>query len=1088
MKKSLLAFLCVLSALCSSAQNYVSTPDVIWGCRYFAYDYNSEFPYSNGNKSATVAASWPTTNNIGMCYYARIPQSHVKATLVYNPRVNRALNLDVVITNQATKRVVYEGTVTTEKATAGGEMSVELFPDINFTSDAWYQIKLYPHDNSYYSAPSRVISLQLYRESGKPEIVTNEVYMAPSVHNNTWGSTEPNAADENSYDWIYGEFLYPEEYVLPARYLMCLGGSGYYSGIQSTNGKGNYAALFSAWDNGDTDKDPNLPAYLRSMAIDNGDKTAIKRFGGEGTGIQSMLNPAHWRPGHWVQWLLNARPETVTVIVKNADGTTTDITYVNTILSAWYKMDFEEDWYYISTIRQSGTSHLFGHAGEYSFLECYGELGGDLYARCYMRNRFYRSAGSGVWYNRNYMTGGHYNFNDGQRSCRYDYGHGATSLYDNCFYIEHGGFGEVNDSSDYVPLAINTECVDTIDIDAKQERINQAFRANNYKNTVEELDIAAQKGNEAIIAYAKTLIDNAGKVDSYGREQLSEIIEAYNDGEPQSIEALTEALKQTAQKYNKLRYANITNKLHIASQRSYLLDNAEGYGLLYVDSSTGTPTLKTADLDRTDPRANWMVVRSDKYGTLTVCNIGTGYYIDTEADNMLSAEPCNIAAFARSGKGFYIGNNTSACVVAKEDGSTYVDRFTTTGGQYLLHDNLSLTPSRDIVQQVVETSDKPGRFEEYKAMVPDILDTPEGVVGYWTESDQLEQLRTLYDEGNITQDKADELISLIDNAKKITIDMNNLGAYTILSAIEANADTPALTIDDDGYLSHKAATGKADQVWFGLPKKGGLELSAQGKSINALSDKSNANVSTKAEGEGAAMFFIPTGAGFHSISHVQYGPVALGANDTQIKTASNGTDATKWYIKPAETIKVSLNSGGVQSLFLDIDVKIPEGVKVYTIAGFDNGKMLLFPMNDIIPARTPVILKGDSYATLLFPILPSQTYPEEEGLMKGTLLKKTDLKSKTFFTVTVKSGQPCISLALTNSVTANQCYILKDDMDALGLTETQYDIDFGNITAIKDINAAKAEPASKTYDLQGRLADGQAKGILIESGKAVLKK
>ena len=157
--------------------------------------------------------------------------------------------------------------------------------------------------------------------------------------------------------------------------------------------------------------------------------------------------------------------------------------------------------------------------------------------------------------------------------------------------------------------------------------------------------------------------------------------------------------------------------------------------------------------------------------------------------------------------------------------------------------------------------------------------------------------------------------------------------------------------------------------------------------------------------------------------------------------------------------------------------------------GFNNGEALLAKLNNVIPARTPVILKGDSYASLLFTILPSQTYPEEEGIMKGTLLKKTGLKSKTFYTVGVKSGQPCITLALTNSVAANQCYILKEDMDALGLTETQYNLDFDNIPAVNGVEAAAAKPqTSKTYDLQGRPAAADAKGIVIENGETVIKK
>ena len=51
-------------------------------------------------------------------------------------------------------------------------------------------------------------------------------------------------------------------------------------------------ALFSAWDNGDTDKNPNLPSYLRSGAIDNNTDVKISRFGNEGTGIQSMMAAA----------------------------------------------------------------------------------------------------------------------------------------------------------------------------------------------------------------------------------------------------------------------------------------------------------------------------------------------------------------------------------------------------------------------------------------------------------------------------------------------------------------------------------------------------------------------------------------------------------------------------------------------------------------------------------------------------------------------------------------------------------------------------------------------------------------------------
>ena len=1089
MKKILLILICALGALCTvKAQTYAAIPDTIWGCRYFSQNLATDMPYSSGFKKGYYAGSWPVQDNTDMRYYARIPEGHVKATLVYNPRVNRALNLDLTVTNMNNGRVVIEKTITTERATAGGELSIELWPDMVFTADVWYQIQFKPHDGKYNSAPSRIVNILFNREASKPAVVCNEVFMAPSAHNNEWLSTQPYAPDENCYDWIYGEFLYPEEYVLPARYLMCLGGSGYYSGIQSTNGYGAVTALFSAWDNGDTDVNPDLPEYLRSGAVDYNPDGGVKinRFGAEGTGIQSMMSPATWKPGHWVQWLMNARPETVELELPDKDGNLQTVKYANTILTAWYKMADDPDWYYISTLRQSGTTHLFGRNGEYSFIECFGERGGDLFCRCYMKNRFFRSATSGTWYNRNYMSGGHYDYNDGQRPCRYDYGHGATSLWENCFYIEHGGFGMVNDSSRYVAIPSSFECVDTIDLDAKQERINEAFRNANYNQTVNDLEEA---DDDAVLAYARELIDNTGLIGSYGKEHIADIAAAYNEGNPTDMGTLKDALKQTALKYNKIRYANVTNKNHIASQRAYVLDNTEGYGLLYVDTSGDKPALKVAPMDREDLRANWMVARSDKYGTLCLYNIGTGLYINTATDNLLSAEPQHIAAFARSGKGFYVGNTSTECVVADADGNTSVGRFSATGGQYLLHDNLSLTPSTELTQKVVEAIEVPGKFEEYKAMVPNILATPEGVLGAWTDASELEQLSALYDDGNINADKADELIALIDNAKKVTADTKKMGAYTILSATEANQSTPALTIGDDGYVAHKTATGKADQIWLGIPKQGGLELSAQGKSLNYLSDNSGSTVTTKTQGEGAPFFFTPINAGLYCLSDVQYGPVAINANDGNLKTALKDTEGNQWYVKPAESVKVSLNSGGIMSLYLDFDVQIPEGVEVFSLAGFDNGTPSLTKVSGNIPAHTPVILKGESYANLFFPIVASQTPQEEEGLMKGTLLKKTGLKSKTFYTVGVKSGKPCISLALTNSVSANQCYILKEDMEALGLTENQYVLDFDNATAVNSVEDTNIEAkSSKTYDLQGRPTTNDAKGVVIEDGKAVLNK
>lgn len=1081
----LLAFAGVMT-LCHS-QNYQALRDTLWGCRYFAFDPQTGQPTNTGNKTGKYSLSWPSKEGIEVKYYVRIPAGHCRADIFYTPNYGKTLSMNVTITDPATKKVVYQGKATAPMSLATKETSTELFGDITFSSDTWYQIKLTTDDGN---KTVRNVSKIIFQHVAPERVVTPAVFMAPSAHNNTWGTTDPDAVNDNAYDWIYGEFLYPEEYAFPNRYLMCLGGSGYYSGIQVVGSDLRNTALFSAWDNGDTDKNPNLPSYLRSGAIDNNTDVKINRFGNEGTGIQSMLSNAHWKRGHWVQWLMNARPETTTITLKASDGGDSVINYANTILTAWYKMSDDPDWHYISTIRQSGTTHIFGNAGEYSFLECFTDGGGDNYVRCYMKNRFYRSVADGKWYNRNHMTPGHYNYNDGARECRYDYGHGATNEYENCFYIEQGGFGKVNDANMYLPLATNTECVDTINIDDKYNRINLAFRNNYYKQEAAKIDSLLNTPNATadITAMAREIIDNAGKLNYFGTQDITAVKEAYNDGNPSDITLLANAIKETARNHNIIRYANVTGRNFIGSQRVYLLQQTDGLGALYVDMVDGQPVLKVGPCNYDDKNANWIITRSTKYNTTTFYNVGSALYLDFTKSNLLGSEPTNIAAFGRYNRGFYIGRNTSTAINVTAEGNITIGKTTASGAQFYLYDNLSYTPDCLTAQKIVRQTEAPGVFEDYKAMVPKILSMPEGVLGSWTNPDELEQLTQLYDNGNITFDKADQLISLIDNAKTISLNADQTGVFTIASAATASESTPFLTIDADNYTYHKAATNKPDQIWTARPKNGGHELSSQGRALNSLSDNGNINITTKEAGNGAAFFMTHQGGGQYTISDIQYGPTAISGTTSPVKTANTKADGNNWYLKPAKDIKLSLNSVGILSLYLDFGVKVPQGVKAYRIAALTTDGPKLEEVADTIPARTPVILKGDSYASFMFDIVTKDEQSADSSIVKGTLLKKSGMKSKTFYTITAKAGKPVIALSLGSTVNANQCYILKEDMEKLGLTENQYAIDFDNLTGIDDIKTSQATTDTKAYDLQGRETSADAKGIIIKNHKTILNK
>ena len=135
---------------------------------------------------------------------------------------------------------------------------------------------------------------------------------------------------------------------------------------------------------------------------------------------------------------------------------------------------------------------------------------------------------------------------------------------------------------------------------------------------------------------------------------------------------------------------------------------------------------------------------------------------------------------------------------------------------------------------------------------------------------------------------------------------------------------------------------------------------------------------------------------------------------------------------------------------------------------------------------TEITSKGEA-VRYAFRIITKPNLAKKDPRSREYIYTRTGLKSKTFYTVAVKSGKPCISLALTNSVNANQCYILKEDMEALGLTESLYELDF-EATAVKNIESQETGVKSgATYDLQGRPATNGTQGIVIENGSKVLK-
>lgn len=483
MKTTTLFLSLILMSLFAMAQDitYNKTVDEIWAGRVFK---ELDGKYAGTSRSDNYT-TWPSNDKTVMVYCLRVPKGHVRADAVYTPRAGRnvTFNLRVVRANTGEEITVY---TSSRAATSAKEDTLEIMPDVNFPADTWYRFEITsPNGNTNMS---RFSKLRFQRKSSLA-VGDSPIFMAPSTHLFTFATTDPEAPEGESYDWMYQEVMLPPQYEHPNTYPMVIGTDAGYSGIQSTldnNGGYYHHVIFSVWDNGDTDKDPGMPEYLKSGVVDKGENVIGVRFGGEGTGSSARLTNGYWwTPGNWVQFLWNSRPENIQVTLTGSDGKDSIANYQNTLESCWYKEANDTEWHYIATLRESGRNHYY--SAFYSFLENFTDAGGELLRRAYYRNASMRSIASGRWYARNSVSYGHTQ-NDGTRFSRKDYGHGATEVYDNCFYLQQGGFGDVCDSASVVPLPKVMPWVDTINVGRLIARVDEAIRNDEVVQAEKRID------------------------------------------------------------------------------------------------------------------------------------------------------------------------------------------------------------------------------------------------------------------------------------------------------------------------------------------------------------------------------------------------------------------------------------------------------------------------------------------------------------------------------------------------------------------------------------------------------------------------
>ncbi len=714
--KQILLFLLsfILIPLTSSAVDYQPSVDKVWGGRCFQ-ELDGKF-YDVHRSDAAIG--WPqSADGIIVVYGLRVPAGHVRADILLTPRIGQTATVQLTVVCPETGDTITTHTAVSDPTQERGEQRIELMPDVVFPNDAWYRFELTTPERT----SIRQISCLEFQREAKQAVGDSPIFMAPSVHLFSYATTDREAPSGESYDWVYLEVMYPTHYEQPNTYVMSIGTDAGYSGVQSIwDGAGgyNHQVLFSVWDNGDTDSDPYLPDYLRSGALDIGPDVYITRFGGEGTGTSARYPTGHWwQTDHWVQFLLNGRPEQVEVDVTDADGTTRTVTYENTIESMWYKMDYETEWHYIASLRESGRNHLYN--GFYSFIENFTDDGGELFRRAYFRNPAMRSTASGRWYARNKVSFGHTQ-GDGSRFSRTDYGHGATDAYPNCFYMQTGGFVEKRDSSSSIPLPTGPMTwVDTIDLAPLTAQVNRAIihsEAERMKDLISE----ARYKTGGIKGLVASLLANADRFGSYSSADLAPLAELYDNGNGTDTKAFTNALNDLAATATPLKYGVVNSLEKISSFYTYQLRNQAERGVLIATlNGEEGPRLTIGESAQegalpqyalpvcvTNPANNWLILRSEAYKEYYIFNPALDLYLLPGDPPTLSAEPvaCNIT---RSSSGFLIGSGSARVSIdARKEEPVFKGGSSGDGTRFELRHNYALDYDEDFIRHLLAATEE----------------------------------------------------------------------------------------------------------------------------------------------------------------------------------------------------------------------------------------------------------------------------------------------------------------------------------------------------------------------------------------------
>ena len=253
----------------------------------------------------------------------------------------------------------------------------------------------------------------------------------------------------------------------------------------------------------------------------------------------------------------------------------------------------------------------------------------------------------------------------------------------------------------------------------------------------------------------------------------------------------------------------------------------------------------------------------------------------------------------------------------------------------------------------------------------------------------------------------------------------------------------------------------------------------RGRTPVVLTDAASAPAYTIAKANAGGRFTIK------DVTGAEQAYLNLQSSSRNVLGWISGEDASRWYIVPATSLEVTLNStedATWASLYLPFGVELPDGLKAYTGTRNDAEQTVTLTAIDAVPAETGVILEGSNETYTL--TITDVTADITDNAFSGTNVQLTGIEKSNYYTLGYGSKGLGLYHPDQTTLRANVAFMLKGAQGVQG-----YRLDLGGTTTgIEGAPAAGADKADTWYDLSGRRVTAPTKGVYIQNGRKVVVK